>query len=602
MLLQRDSNGHERAVYHIAQSLTDPQRNYSQLEKEALDLVTAVERFHKFVWVRKFIFQTDHKPLVALLQINDTKALRPTSAARLKHWALRLMGYDFKIEYIRTQDFGQADALSRLIEKFQRDNAGELQVASIRAIDSELLQVKNLSIDVFGTNLRKELRQATKEDPVLCSVCKAIKRDWKTTEKSEPFLPFKKRAEELTIIDDTLLLGDRVVIPDKLRPKILTALHKGHPGIRRMKQLAREYVYWPKMSNDIEHLVRRCDSCALNQKLPRKMPLEPWPLPSRPLERVHMDYAGPINGQYLLIFVDAYSKFLEVTTTPTISAHRTVELCREIFSRSGPPEVLVTDHGTQFTSELFSTFCKEMQITHLLSMVNHPQSNGQAERMVDTVKRAIAKDPTNWKKQMLDFLYSYRYTPSSASIAGKSLAELFLGRRLNCPFTKWFPKETTVEPALSEKQRAMKEQFSSHHGARPRILTVGGHVVVLPRNNKREHGVIQASLSKTRYSVRLANDRVIERHINHIWKGGSAPRAPSEDLSDDWISFYDILQTPPEAPRHEPPPDVPVQPVDQEPEAPTDKPTTSRPARTRKAPSRLVIDPSIKSYCPRTAS
>lgn len=67
ILLQRDSIGHEHAVYHMSQSLTDAQRNYSQLEKEALALVIVVERFHKFRWGRKFLLQTDHKPLVALL-------------------------------------------------------------------------------------------------------------------------------------------------------------------------------------------------------------------------------------------------------------------------------------------------------------------------------------------------------------------------------------------------------------------------------------------------------------------------------------------------------------------------------------------------------
>ena len=67
VLLQRSPDGSERAVYHMSQSLTDAQRNYSQLEKEALALVSAVERFHRFVWGRKFILQTDHKPLVALL-------------------------------------------------------------------------------------------------------------------------------------------------------------------------------------------------------------------------------------------------------------------------------------------------------------------------------------------------------------------------------------------------------------------------------------------------------------------------------------------------------------------------------------------------------
>lgn len=114
------------------------------------------------------------------------------------------------------------------------------------------------------------------------------------------------------------------------------------------------------MSEDIERLVCQCEPCALNQKLPVKVPLEPWPVPSRPMERVHIDFAGPIDGQYLLIFVDAYTKFLEVAITPTISARRTVDLCHEIFARYGSPDIVVTGHGTQFTSELFKSFCKEM--------------------------------------------------------------------------------------------------------------------------------------------------------------------------------------------------------------------------------------------------
>ncbi|XP_024875936.1 uncharacterized protein K02A2.6-like, partial [Temnothorax curvispinosus] len=493
VLLQRDSNGHERAVYHMSQSLTDAQRNYSQLEKEALALVTTVKRFHKFVWGRRFILQTDHKPLVALLQTENTKGLKATTAARLKRWALRLMGYDFKIEFIRTQDFGHADALSRLIDKFRRDNAEELQVASIQAMESELLQLKNRSIDFFGKELRNNLKKATKEDPLLRSVFQAISEDWKTKEVSESLEYFKRRSEDLSIVDDTLLFGDRVVIPEVLRPTILAALHKGHPGIRRTKQLAREFVYWPKMSDDIEHLVRQCDACALNQKLPIKVPLDPWPAPSRPMKRVYIDFAGPIEGQYLLIFVDAYSKFLGVAITPTISSARTVDLCREFFSRFGPPEVFVTDHGTQFTSELFAVFCKEMQISHLLAAVNHPQSNGQAERMVDTVKRAIAKDPTNWKRQLFDFLHNYRYTPCSESPSGKSPAELLFGRRMNSPFSKLLPKPETHEPAppaSAEKQLAMEKQFLKHHGARPFYLTLGDRVIVLTCKDKREQGVI----------------------------------------------------------------------------------------------------------------
>ncbi|RLU19988.1 hypothetical protein DMN91_008547 [Ooceraea biroi] len=552
VLLQRDSHGHERAAYHMAHSLTDAQRNYSQLKKEALALVTAVEKFHKFVWGRKFILQTDHKPLVALLKTENTKGLKSTTAARLKRWALRLLGYDFAIEYIRTQDFGPADALSRLIDKFRRDNADELQVARIQATEAEILY--------------------------------AIREGWKAKGNAEPLEHFRQRAEELSIIDDTLLFGDRVVIPEKLKPTILAALHKGHPGIRRTKQLAREFVYWPKMSEDIERLVRQCDSCALNQKLPVKVPMDPWPTPSHPMERVHLDYAGPVDGHYLLIFVDAYFKY-------------------------GPPEVLVMDHGTQFTSELFPTFCKEMQISHLLSAVNHPQSNSQVERMVDSVKRAISKDLTNWRRQLLDFLYSYRYTPCSASPESKSPAELFFGRPMNSPFTKWLPKSDNLEHVatdlLARKRQDIETQFSKHHGAKPRQLSVG--VVVLTRKNKRQQGVIHKVLSKTRYSVCLDDGGVIDRHINHIWKGGFAPPTSITSLDDDWM-FLPTQAS--QTPRQESPP-VPENicqpatlPAVQSPatliqEPPIVQTTPVSPVCTRVAPKRLILDPAAKSYSQR---
>ncbi|XP_011685490.1 PREDICTED: uncharacterized protein K02A2.6-like [Wasmannia auropunctata] len=294
------------------------------LEKEAIALVTAIERFHKFLWGREFILQTDHKPLVALLQTENTKGLKPTTAARLKRWAIRLLRYDFKIEYVSTQDFGQADALSRLIEKFRQDNSEELQVAGIHAVDNEIQQIRDLSIDKFGKDFRHKLKTATGLDPDLKTVMKAI-QDNKFPIACSPIVEhYKKRADCLTIVDDTLLLGDRVVIPQSMQSSILSSLHKGHPGIRRMKQLACEYVYWPKLSEDIEHLVKRCDPCALTRKFPVKVPISPWPIPSRPLERLHLDFAGPIDGKYLLIFVDAYSKFIDVGITSTISAARTV--------------------------------------------------------------------------------------------------------------------------------------------------------------------------------------------------------------------------------------------------------------------------------------
>ncbi|XP_046621105.1 uncharacterized protein K02A2.6-like [Neodiprion virginianus] len=269
---------------------------------------------------------------------------------------------------------------------------------------------------------------------------KAIANGWTSNPKTEVIEYFRKRQDNLSTVDNTLLMGDRVVIPKTMQPEILTARHKGHPGIRKMKQLAREYVYWPKILENIKRLVQQCDAYALTRRMPIKVPLSLWPEATRPLERLYIDIGYPPNSQYLYIFVDVYSKFLEVAIASSITATHTGELCHEVFSRYGPPEMLVSDHGSQFTSGLFANLSENHQITHLISPVNHPQSNGQAERVVDTVKTAIAKDATNWKKTLFGFLHSYRYTPCEAAPGGKSPAELFFGQQMNTPFSKLFPK------------------------------------------------------------------------------------------------------------------------------------------------------------------
>ncbi|BHF61934.1 hypothetical protein SprV_0100491400 [Sparganum proliferum] len=106
-------DGSEKAIMHAFRTLTPVEKNYGQIEKEALALVFAVKKFHKLLYGRHFTLLTDNKPL---LSIFGSKIGIPVySASRLQRWATILFGYDFDIRYCRTTDFGQSDALSRLI-------------------------------------------------------------------------------------------------------------------------------------------------------------------------------------------------------------------------------------------------------------------------------------------------------------------------------------------------------------------------------------------------------------------------------------------------------------------------------------------------------
>ncbi|XP_055622692.1 uncharacterized protein K02A2.6-like [Toxorhynchites rutilus septentrionalis] len=114
VIMHRFPDGSVKAISHISRSLTPAEKNYGQIEKEALALIFAVTRFHKMLFGRKFTLQTDHQPLLKVF--GSKKGIPVYTANRLQRWALTLMLYDFDVQFVRTEEFGHADLLSRLMK------------------------------------------------------------------------------------------------------------------------------------------------------------------------------------------------------------------------------------------------------------------------------------------------------------------------------------------------------------------------------------------------------------------------------------------------------------------------------------------------------
>ena len=105
------------------------------------------------------------------------------------------------------------------------------------------------------------------------------------------------------------------------------------------------------MSEDQEKPVQECAHCQESQHLPAPAPLHPWGWPEEPWVRLHLDYAGPFQGQMFLVLVDAYSKWMEVMPVGAATAAGTIAKLRHVFAVHGLPEKIVTDNGPQFTSQ-----------------------------------------------------------------------------------------------------------------------------------------------------------------------------------------------------------------------------------------------------------
>ena len=141
----------------------------------------------------------------------------------------------------------------------------------------------------------------------------------------------------------------------------------------KMKAVARSYLCWPGMDNDLEGTVRPCKRCRQNVKAPPRAPLHPWLWLERPWSRIHVDYAGPFMGRMFLVIL--FSKWLDVYANQSATTEGTLEKLKTSFAIHGIPERLLSGNRTCFTSSEFCTFCESQGLIHTKSAPYHPSSN-----------------------------------------------------------------------------------------------------------------------------------------------------------------------------------------------------------------------------------
>ena len=428
VLSQQDVDG-ETPIAYASKTLNKAQKAYSQIEREALSIIYGVTKFRQFLYGRKFILVTDHEPLVSIFASN--KNIPTLTAQRLQRWALTLMGFQYDIRYKRSSENGNADALSRLPlgpdPTFDSDD--DLENQSLSHSIREEISSHPIDPAVVG--------KFTNNDPTLQAVIQCINNGWPANKPTDTDLgQFWVQRDSLTIHDNVLLLQRdahyRVVIPKALQTATLDTLHSSHWGVVKIKQLARRYVWWSSINTDIENMTRSCDICKQHSSAPAQKYTE-WPSTKSPWERLHLDFAGPFRGKMWLLCVDAHSKFpyvgmMEVGQT---SSQQTVQVLRDIFSLEGLPNTIVTDNGPQFTSTIFEEFCRTHSIQHITSPAYHPPSNGEAERFVQTFKKAVEKNCVggmHLKDSVRLALATYRMLPHP-SLDWKTPSELLHGRQ-----------------------------------------------------------------------------------------------------------------------------------------------------------------------------
>ncbi|OWF56513.1 Transposon Ty3-I Gag-Pol polyprotein [Mizuhopecten yessoensis] len=404
-------------VAYASRTVTECESRYATIEREALALTFACERFHQYVYGTTFEVETDHKPLVAIF----AKAFNGCPP-RIQRMRLRLQKYDFRLSHTPGRYMYTADTLSR---------------ASVKDVHDDSTKAMNHDVEMYVDCIYKslpvtdakldEIRRATQQDGTMNRLARVIVDDWpdERHDCTSDMFPYWNFREELTVINGLVFKGTRIVIPLKLRSEMLKKIHHGHLGREKCKKRASELLFWPNMNFEINSMVENCDVCQKFAMKQQAEPLNPTPVSKSAWEHVSTDLFS-LEGKDYIVTCDSFSNYPEVLLLPNQTATSVINALKSIFSRHGVPQVLTSDNGPCYSCKEFKDFVKEWDIKHVTSSPRYPQSNGLAEKTVQTVKNIMRKCKESQQDIHMALLV-YRTTPLDN---GLSPAELLMGRRL----------------------------------------------------------------------------------------------------------------------------------------------------------------------------
>jgi transposase InsO family protein len=447
-VLSQGEIGKDLPVAFASRTLNRAEKAYSTTEKELLAIVWGMRYFRPYLYGRKFMVVTDHKPLTWIMNVKDP-------GSRLLRWRIKLEEYEYEVVYKKGALNTNADALSRINKLTTKEKA-----------------------------------------------------------------PEEKRER---------------VTGEEMKATILYEYHDspigGHRGMNKTFREIRKKYEWPSMKRDIEKYVKKCKSCQVNKNLgPRsRAPMEITTTARQPFQRCALDIVGPTDitnkgNRYILTFQDDLTKFMAAIPIPTQDAETVArEFVQNIVLKYGIPEVILTDQGGNFLSELFTNVCKLLQIKKIQTTAFHPESNGGLERghrvIVEYLRHYIAEDQRDWDDWVPYATYVYNVTNHRAT--GYSPFELLYGYTARMPSA--LQTTPTIRYNYDDYLSELKGRLQSAHAiARENLL------------KSKERSKLDYDKKTVRIALR-AGDKV-------LLFDESVRRGRSRKLSAQWVGPYVVLE------------------------------------------------------------
>ena len=501
-------------IAYASRALTKSQQNYVQLEKETLAITFGCRKFHQYVYGREVIVESDQKPLQAIFSKPLFK-----SPLRLQRLLLDLQKYDLKVIYKPGKSLFLADHLSRAYLNESKEDL---------ISDSEL-SVNYLTYLPVSKDNQLKIKQATKQDNEMQILRDIVLKGWPQRRAQVPpeIRPYWNFRDEITFVEEMLFKGQKLIVPKSLRKEMLAIIHESHLGINKCKSRARNSLFWIGMVSEVEQTVRNCTVCAQNQRANVKEPLIPGIIPDRPWSHVSADIME-LNNRHYLVIVDRYSKWVELNLLENMTSKNVIKHLKSQFSRYGIPDQFYSDNQSTFVSSEFKNFAKEYGFDCVTSSATFSQSNGLAERAVQTTKNLLkkAKDP---------YLAMLSYRTTVIDDIGLSPAEMMFSRRLKTTLPTSAPllQQKGLPQNLKKRFRNRQEKQKRYYdrGSKPlKPLNPGDNIVMQHEKSWKPATVTEAHQTPRSYVVKNEYGQQYRRNRRHLRP--TSARFPSDQVPE----------------------------------------------------------------------
>lgn len=382
---------------------------------------------------------------------------------------------------------------------------------------------------------------ATRSDECLSQILKYLETEWPDYKKlSSECKKFHKIKDEISVNEELLFFGDKLIVPAKFRGQIIDMLHASHLGVEKTRLRARRLFYWPGMSKDIEKQIQMCRICEKHRYSNSKEPLKQHESPKFAWEKISMDVFEHGGVSYLVI-IDAYSNWLCVERLRDKSVDHIIKIITsQVFAKLGVPLEIRSDNSP-FNSRKFRELAEEFNLKLIFSSPRYPQSNGLAEKGVAIAKRILKKCLEEGKEKEFQYrVLEYNATPLANMLL--SPAQLFMGREIKTkiPTTtnNLKPHEVSADDVLERIERKKKLQAEYYNRTSKPLSNLKESDKIMFKKNERDwlHGTIVRKVNERSYIVNDSEDNLFRRNRRHIRKSlNSAPQNVLEDYTSTAI-------------------------------------------------------------------